>query len=674
MDLAKYTNLLGGRKSINELSRDELIQLIELIEEMEKRDEVAGLHNWLVPGTPFGIDKLHKHRAALDATGKYRETLVMGGNRCNAKGTLVATPGGPVAIEDLNADDVVYDRNGQPTRVLAVWSKGEAVVVDVVSKLTGELLLSATPDHEVEHFCTKSGQWGRRSLSECLLKSDDRTVRLRRVEIGTGVDQVVEAIADGIRTDRVYDLAVAHDDHFFLLANCISVSNCGKTRLGAMLAAVLATGLYPAWWTGARFDGPVNIWAVGKSAQTTRDTCQKELIGPVDALGTGLIPKECIGKLAKMSKPADAVESVRIKHVSGKWSTIGFKSYEQSASSFYGTAMHLIWLDEPCPELVYHEAVIRTASTGGKIFHTITPKDGLTRMLADFLAECDLLAGTESLPGLEIARALAEQNLSDDEIAERAAAKRNAPKSSRAAVAIGWDDAPWLSQETRQELLAATPPYLRDCVSRGVPSLGHSAVYPVTLDSVLCKPEEMIEIPAHWKRVYGMDVGSKTAAIFGALDPDNDILYVTGEYYGENQPKEVHAARIKHIAQDWMPGVIDPASRQRSQTDGQKLYEDYRRLGLKVQKADNSLTAGIHEVWSRLSQGRLRFWPNTPNLQREYTLYRYDDNPSNPKPVKIHDHCMDALRYMVMGLRYAKPKQISSHLNFNFPKGRRYNV
>ena len=34
----------------------------------------------------------------------------------------------------------------------------------------------------------------------------------------------------------------------------------GKTRTGAYIAAVAATGLYPEWYSGRRFDGPVTVW------------------------------------------------------------------------------------------------------------------------------------------------------------------------------------------------------------------------------------------------------------------------------------------------------------------------------------------------------------------------------------------------------------------------------
>ena len=39
------------------------------------------------------------------------------------------------------------------------------------------------------------------------------------------------------------------------------------------------------------------------------------------------------------------------------------------------------------------------------------------------------------------------------------------------------------------------------------------------------------EIPKHWKRSYGMDVGWKsTAVVWGALDPETNSIYVYAEY------------------------------------------------------------------------------------------------------------------------------------------------
>ena len=187
-------------------------------------------------------------------------------------------------------------------------------------------------------------------------------------------------------------------------------NRCGKTRGGATVAAVLATGQYPDWWEGVRFDCPTSIWAVGKTGQTTRDTVQEALMGPIGAWGTGAIPLDCIGRTTARQGIPNALDTVEIKHVSGGVSTIGFKSYDQKPQAFYGTKMHLVWLDEPCPDLVYHECLVRTMKLdreaergprGGRLIHTITPKEGLTRLLAQFLSSCDLLAGAERVKGLE---------------------------------------------------------------------------------------------------------------------------------------------------------------------------------------------------------------------------------------------------------------------------------
>lgn len=251
-------------------------------------------------------------------------------------------------------------------------------------------------------------------------------------------------------------------------------------------------------------------------------------------------------------------------------------------------------------------------------------------------------------------------------------------KHHRAAIAIGWDSIPWLTEESKSEILASTPPHLRDTVSKGVPSIGFGAVYPIPLDSVLVKFEDLQPIPTYWRRCYGLDVGARcTAAVFIAHDPDNDVVYVTGEHYVKDQPHEVHAAAIRKVAGDWMPGMIDPSSQQGSQTDQKKLIIEYRRQGLRVWPADNSVAKGIQEVYSRLAAGKLKFYPNVPNLQTEYLLYRYDDNNANPKPVKMEDHALDALRYAIMGLNRAQVPPVTSEMIIGGPGSmskRRYDV
>ena len=94
----------------------------------------------------------------------------------------------------------------------------------------------------------------------------------------------------------------------------------GKSFSGAMEMAYHVTGLYPTWWEGKRFNRPIRAWAGGVSNETTRDVCQKELIGQPDdpsAKGTGSIPLKYIVDTIRKAGVPNALNSVIIKHVSG---------------------------------------------------------------------------------------------------------------------------------------------------------------------------------------------------------------------------------------------------------------------------------------------------------------------------------------------------------------------
>lgn len=213
--------------------------------------------------------------------------------------------------------------------------------------------------------------------------------------------------------------------------------------------------------------------------------------------------------------------------------------------------------------------------------------------------------------------------------------------SSRYLVQAGWDDVPHLDADTKRELLASTQPYLRDARSKGIPSLGAGAIYPVEESAITVEP---FAIPAYWRRAYGLDVGwNRTAAIWGAIDPNTDTVYLYAEHYRGQAEPSVHATALRARG-EWIPGVIDPASRGRSQRDGQQLIQNYSDLGLKLSLADNAIDAGIDDVWMRLATGRLKVFRTCLNWLAEYRLYRRDEKG---KIVKANDHLMDGSRYLI---------------------------
>ncbi len=207
--------------------------------------------------------------------------------------------------------------------------------------------------------------------------------------------------------------------------------------------------------------------------------------------------------------------------------------------------------------------------------------------------------------------------------------------SSKYYVTAGWTDAPHLDEKTKREIEQNTPPHLRAARMRGEPSLGAGAVYPVNPDDFRIAP---FPIPEHFYRGYGLDVGwNRTAAIWGAHDRDNDILYLYNEHYlGQREPS-VHADAIKARGK-WIPGFIDPASQGSSQVDGKKLIEEYRKRDLNLTFADNAVEAGILEVYQRLSSGRLKVFSTLTNFFDEYRFYIRDEKTG--KIVKKNDHCL----------------------------------
>ena len=66
-----------------------------------------------------------------------------------------------------------------------------------------------------------------------------------------------------------------------------------------------------------------------------------------------------------------------IRRVDGGVCRIWFVSYEQAATSWTGDAVGHIHLDEPVPEEHFNEAAARVATTGGQIYITVTPVNGL---------------------------------------------------------------------------------------------------------------------------------------------------------------------------------------------------------------------------------------------------------------------------------------------------------
>jgi phage terminase large subunit-like protein len=277
-----------------------------------------------------------------------------------------------------------------------------------------------------------------------------------------------------------------------------------------------------------------------------------------------------------------------------------------------------VWLDEEPPKEVYDECLMRTMATtpgarSGSMVITFTPIEGDTEIVRTFL-------------------------------------ENDGADPDKYFVQITWADAPHISAAEIEKMSRKYLPSQLRARSLGEPALGEGAIYPIDIEELLVNDQL---IPKHWKRCWGLDVG-KTAVVWGAVNPDSDVLYLYREYYSEEYNVLLHATQIKGIsgADAWIPGVADPAAGGSSQIDGQKIIDIYRGHGVDVIEAGHRLVeSGISLVWERMVTGRLKVFRSLTHWQGEFSRYHRRKKETElglqSKIVKKFDHAMDATRYLV---------------------------
>ena len=420
----------------------------------------------------------------------------------------------------------------------------------------------------------------------------------------------------------------------------------GKSFCGAMEMAYHVSGKYPTWWEGRRFTRPIRAWAGGVSNETTRDVCQKELVGQPDdpsAKGTGTIPLNLIVDTVRKAGVPNALNSVVVKHASGGNSRIGFKAYEMGKEKWMGESIDVIWLDEEPPPSIYSQALTRTADKGGIVYMTFTPESGMTETVAQFV---------------------------------------NKLKDGQALFTATWDDAPHMTKEVRDQILQALPPHERKMREKGIPQLGSGLVFPINEDDIICDP---IDIPIHWPRLCGLDFGwdHPTASVWTAWDRDSDIVYIYDSYSLRQETVPVHASAIKSRGK-WIPVIWPMDGRQADKGSGKNLTEQYRQEGVNMTRehfsnppsqgqkegsGGNSVEAGVMEILTRMQTKRLKIFRNQGKLLEELRMYHRKDG----KIVPANDDVISAMRYCVKSLRKARikntePLQIHSDREFNIFK------
>lgn len=165
-----------------------------------------------------------------------------------------------------------------------------------------------------------------------------------------------------------------------------------------------------------------------------------------------------------------------------------------------------------------------------------------------------------------------------------------------------------------------------------------------------------------------VDYGHLNATTFQAFGLDQSVMKIQGiaEFYhsgrksGKQKAPSEYAKDFKSFYEKAEKIVgkkieavfIDPSARG--------FAEEIKRLmpGIRIVPANNAVKLGIERTQKLISFFKLLVSPEQINLIEEFGLYQFNKDlldKGKEDVVKTNDHCMDALRYYIMGMwRYLK--------------------
>ena len=404
----------------------------------------------------------------------------------------------------------------------------------------------------------------------------------------------------------------------------MAANRIGKSDGGAYEIAMHATGEYPDWYEGRRFSSPPLIVCGGKTNTQVRDVGQSKLLGDAsdpEQRGRGFIPAASIGNTSRKAGIPDALSSVLVKHKSGGNSKISFISYDSGKEGWMGFSADVVWLDEEPPEEIYSQALRSIVDKGGFITMTFTPENGITNVVRQFT-----------------------NDLKEGQYLQNAT----------------WDDAPHITGEVKEQILAALPAHEREMRSKGIPVLGSGLIYPVKETDITCEP---FVVPDHWPRIAAIDFGydHPAAWVAAAWDREEDVIYVTDCLKMHKQTPDQQVYKIKQHGGGSIPTAWPADGMTAEKGTGIALKQQYEGLYFLPEsflnpadpvtgKANRSVEAGIMAILERMKNGKFKIFQHLEELLQELRMYHRKDG----KIVKAFDDAVDAMRYAAMSVQHGE--------------------
>ena len=424
----------------------------------------------------------------------------------------------------------------------------------------------------------------------------------------------------------------------------IAANRSGKSVATSTETAYHLTGLYPEDHKGLRYPKAPKVYIMGESWTQVSEVTQQELLGvrdirTFDQVGTGKIPRHLID-MDTMTKDGPNCLSVRVQHVSGDWSELTFKNYNQSEKDLQGFKADLVVFDEQPPDKIWDEMATRTliAPSGidvGHIICSFTPLKGRTGVVGKFWN------GEEGFwyKRVELKDVPEYDNWGTPIMTEKA----------KAAFIAGISD-----------------PLEIDPRIYGIPSAGAGMVFPWGIDECKFSLTET-EMDPNWTFIAAIDPAKtkdKTSITFVAWDEENDVMYAYRNNVFRNRvlPEDyVHLFLEEETREIPVAWPSDANAEGRYTNDGSSLYDWLSTRNVSMVRdpflnpedangnENNRKEPGLQEIASRLKNGKLKIERSLVPLLLEMTSYQY--NEKNQSKYDGEDDCIDSLRYAVQSLR-----------------------
>ncbi len=210
------------------------------------------------------------------------------------------------------------------------------------------------------------------------------------------------------------------------------------------------------------------------------------------------------------------------------------------------------------------------------------------------------------------------------------------------------EDNPSLSDSIRARYERMYTGVFYDRYVRGLWVAAEGLVY----DGFSMERHVLHELPDLCGECYiSVDYGTRNPTVFLLWQRARDGRWICGKEYCWDGRKRMRQKTDGEYAEDlllFLSGkyprsvIIDPSAAS--------FITEVRKKGLSVQSADNRVLDGIRWVSELLREGKLAFSDTCVNTIQEFRSYVWDETAAAmgvDKPVKDHDHCMDAVRYFV---------------------------